>query len=87
MATELEVKFRADGDGPLRRLESMPRLGETKLGEPRSMQASPQYDDVVADVHRFLAQRIFAAGMAGIGDLEFAALIRKLDKADTSWRH
>jgi len=24
---------------------------------------------------------------AGIGDLEFAALIRKLDKIDTSWRH
>ncbi|MGO4551826.1 dihydropteroate synthase [Lysobacter sp. 2RAF19] len=36
------------------------------LGEPRSMQESPQYDDVVADVHRFLAERIFAAEMAGI---------------------
>ena len=36
------------------------------LGEPRSMQASPEYDDVVAEVHRFLAQRIFAAEMAGI---------------------
>jgi dihydropteroate synthase len=36
------------------------------LGEPRSMQASPQYDDVVADVHRFLAERMFAAEMAGI---------------------
>ncbi|HEY0502808.1 MAG TPA: dihydropteroate synthase [Lysobacter sp.] len=35
-------------------------------GEPRSMQHSPQYDDVVADVHRFLAERIFAAEMAGI---------------------
>lgn len=35
-------------------------------GEPRSMQQSPQYDDVVADVHRFLAERIFAAEMAGI---------------------
>jgi dihydropteroate synthase len=35
-------------------------------GEPRSMQAAPQYDDVVADVHRFLAERIFAAEMAGI---------------------
>ena len=23
----------------------------------------------------------------GLGDLEFAALIRKLDKVDTSWRH
>ncbi|WP_133499785.1 dihydropteroate synthase [Cognatilysobacter terrigena] len=36
------------------------------LGEPRSMQDDPQYDDVVADVHRFLAERIFAAEMAGI---------------------
>lgn len=36
------------------------------LGEPRSMQDAPEYDDVVADVHRFLAERIFAAEMAGI---------------------
>ena len=35
-------------------------------GEPRSMQAAPDYDDVVGDVHRFLAERIFAAEMAGI---------------------
>ena len=35
-------------------------------GEPRTMQANPQYDDVVAEVHRFLAERIFAAEMAGI---------------------
>jgi len=35
-------------------------------GEPRSMQAAPQYDDVVAEVHRFLTERIFAAEMAGI---------------------
>lgn len=36
------------------------------LGEPRSMQDEPRYDDVVADVHRFLAERVFAAEMAGI---------------------
>lgn len=36
------------------------------LGEPRSMQEAPEYDDVVGDVHRFLAERIFAAEMAGI---------------------
>ena len=35
-------------------------------GEPRSMQSAPEYDDVVGDVHRFLAERIFAAEMAGI---------------------
>ncbi|TWI08268.1 dihydropteroate synthase [Aerolutibacter ruishenii] len=36
------------------------------LGEPRSMQAAPRYDDVVGEVHRFLAERLFAAEMAGI---------------------
>ena len=36
------------------------------LGEPRAMQAAPQYDDVVGEVHRFLAERIFACEMAGI---------------------
>src|SRR3546814_6217112 len=36
------------------------------LGEPRSMQDAPRYADVVAAVHRFLAERIFAAEMAGI---------------------
>jgi dihydropteroate synthase len=36
------------------------------LGEPRSMQDAPKYDDVVGDVHRFLAERIFACEMAGI---------------------
>lgn len=35
-------------------------------GEPGSMQAAPQYDDVVAQVHRFLAERILVAEMAGI---------------------
>jgi len=35
-------------------------------GEPGSMQEAPAYDDVVADVHRFLAERIFSAEMAGI---------------------
>jgi dihydropteroate synthase len=35
-------------------------------GEPRAMQAAPDYEDVVADVHRFLAERIFSAEMAGI---------------------
>jgi len=35
-------------------------------GEPRTMQHTPEYEDVVADVHRFLAERIFAAEMVGI---------------------
>lgn len=35
-------------------------------GEPRSMQVAPHYDDVVAEVHRFLADRVLACEMAGI---------------------
>ncbi len=35
-------------------------------GDPATMQDDPRYDDVVADVHRFLAERIFACEMSGI---------------------
>jgi len=35
-------------------------------GEPRTMQADPRYQDVVAEVHGFLAQRVAAAQAAGI---------------------
>lgn len=35
-------------------------------GEPRTMQDAPHYDDVVGEVHRFLAERLFACQMAGI---------------------
>jgi dihydropteroate synthase len=36
------------------------------LGEPRTMQEDPRYDDVVAVVHGFLRERIEAAVFAGI---------------------
>ncbi len=36
------------------------------LGEPRTMQDDPHYDDVVSDVRRFLAERMFACEMSGI---------------------
>ncbi|HEY6985748.1 MAG TPA: dihydropteroate synthase [Rhodanobacteraceae bacterium] len=36
------------------------------LGDPRTMQDDPQYDEVVGDVHRFLTERLFACQMAGI---------------------
>ncbi|QQS14998.1 MAG: class II aldolase/adducin family protein [Rhodospirillales bacterium] len=36
-----------------------------------------------ADMDRFSEME----SSAGVGDLEFAALIRKLDKTDTGWRH
>ncbi|MGH8147860.1 MAG: dihydropteroate synthase [Rhodanobacteraceae bacterium] len=35
-------------------------------GEPRTMQDAPHYDDVVGEVHRFLAERVFACEMTGI---------------------
>jgi dihydropteroate synthase len=35
-------------------------------GEPGSMQADPQYDDVVGEVHRFLTDRLFSCELAGI---------------------
>lgn len=35
-------------------------------GQPRDMQDAPHYDDVVGEVHRFLAERVFACEMAGI---------------------
>jgi dihydropteroate synthase len=36
------------------------------LGEPKSMQADPRYDDVVREVHDFLAARLAAAEAAGV---------------------
>jgi dihydropteroate synthase len=36
------------------------------LGEPRTMQADPRYDDVVSDVKAFLEQRLASAVAAGV---------------------
>jgi len=36
------------------------------LGEPKTMQADPHYDDVVAEVRDFLAERLAAAEAAGV---------------------
>jgi dihydropteroate synthase len=36
------------------------------LGEPRTMQQAPHYDDVVTEVRDFLAQRLAAAEAAGV---------------------
>ena len=41
-------------------------------GSPADMQAEPAYDDVVGEVHTFLAQRIFACEMAGIAKKSIA---------------
>jgi dihydropteroate synthase len=37
-----------------------------KKGEPKTMQETPTYDDVVGEVHEFLRERIEAAEFAGI---------------------
>lgn len=37
-------------------------------GTPRTMQADPQYEDVVGDIHRFFEQRMEACLAAGIGE-------------------
>lgn len=58
--------LRADGALDAVASLSVPVVLMHMEGEPRSMQDAPRYDDVVMDVHRFLAQRIFAAEMAGI---------------------
>jgi dihydropteroate synthase len=39
------------------------------LGDPRTMQERPSYDDVVADVTRFLVERADAARAAGVGEV------------------
>jgi dihydropteroate synthase len=36
-------------------------------GEPGTMQANPHYDDVVAEVHEYLRERVEAALFAGVG--------------------
>jgi dihydropteroate synthase len=38
------------------------------LGEPRTMQLDPRYDDVVADVKRFLEERLAFAVAHGVGE-------------------
>lgn len=58
--------LRADGALDAAAALGVPVVLVHMQGEPRSMQDAPDYDDVVADVHRFLAERIFAAEMAGI---------------------
>lgn len=42
-------------------------------GEPRTMQQAPHYDDVLGEVHRFLADRILACQFAGIDKARLVA--------------
>ena len=72
----------------------MEELGLDKLGDQTLMQGRRK----VAHLDRILGDNLAAKsgadvdgfsekGGGAIGDLEFAALIRKLDKTDASWRH
>jgi dihydropteroate synthase len=56
------------GEGALEAVASLgvPVVLMHMPADPRAMQDPPAYDDVVAEVHRFLAERVFAAEMAGI---------------------
>jgi dihydropteroate synthase len=71
------------------------------LGEPRTMQESPRYDDVVADVKAFLEERLAAAVAAGVAEERIQldpgigfgktlehnlALLRRLDELTTLGR-
>ena len=63
------------GDGAL---EAVAESGAAAVlmhmqGEPRTMQASPHYDEVLGEVHRFLADRILACQFAGIDKAKLVA--------------
>jgi dihydropteroate synthase len=57
------------GDADMARVVAARRAGVVLMhmqGTPATMQLAPHYDDVVAEVRRFLEQRLHAAGLAGI---------------------
>ena len=60
------MALRADGAMEAAAALNVPVCLMHMQGEPASMQDAPLYDDVVSDVKRFLADRVFAAQMAGI---------------------
>jgi dihydropteroate synthase len=66
----------AGGDPAMMPLVAEARAGYVFMhmqGTPATMQADPRYDDVVAEVGAFLAERRSAAGEAGIPDDELMA--------------
>jgi len=52
---------------PLLSAREVPVILMHMLGGPKTMQVEPQYEDVVSEVRSFLAERLAAAGRAGIG--------------------
>src|SRR3569833_1433713 len=59
--------LRADGAGDAVREAGAAAVLMHMQGEPRTMQQQPHYDDVVAEVHHFLAERVATVARAGIG--------------------
>jgi dihydropteroate synthase len=55
-----------DGMLPLAAARGVPIVLMHMLGEPRTMQGAPRYDDVTADVRSFLAERARVAIEAGV---------------------
>jgi dihydropteroate synthase len=58
------------GDPDMARVVAARRAGVILMhmqGTPQTMQLDPRYEDVVAEVYRFLQERLQAAGAAGIG--------------------
>lgn len=58
-------------------VDAVSRLGVPVIlahmrGEPGTMQDAPHYDDVVGDVHRYLADRILSCELAGIAKRHIA---------------
>jgi dihydropteroate synthase len=60
------LALRADGALEAAAQAGVPVCLMHMQGEPRGMQDAPHYDDVVAEVHRFLADRLLACQFAGI---------------------
>jgi len=84
MATEVEAKFRADGEGPLRRLESTSRLGETELGEPRSIDEVDTYLDTWRGT---LGVARWACRLRRRGDQVMVSLKGPAEAGSAGWVH
>jgi len=84
MATEVEAKFRADGEGPLRQLESMSRLGETELGEPRAIEEVDTYLDTRRGA---LGAARWACRLRRRGDKVTLSLKGPAEAGSAGWAH
>jgi len=84
MATEVEAKFRAIGEGPLRRLEATARLGEAELGEPRSIDEVDTYLDTWRGA---LGVARWACRLRRRGDRVIVSLKGPAEAGSAGWLH